>query len=69
MYSIVVVLIALFWFVGLATGVVATIFLTDLEDTYIFRPIKHFVAETKNGITRFGSKVLPSFNIVRAPRV
>lgn len=53
-------IVVLFWIVGVATGIVSAIFLLELEDRYIFQPIKSFTAEIKNGFTKIVSNVLVS---------
>jgi hypothetical protein len=49
-----VVVVVLFWFVGVATGIVSAIFLLDLEDAYIFQPTRYFISEIQ---TRFAKVV------------
>jgi len=60
MYVMVAWVVILFWVVGMAAGAISMIFLLDLEDAYIFRPIKHFIAEMKKRFTRIVSSVLVS---------
>ena len=60
MYSMMAILITLFWFVGMLTGIVTTIFVLDLEDKYFFEPVKYLTTEIKNVFTQVISGVLTS---------
>jgi hypothetical protein len=47
MYGLMAGLIVVFWFVGIVTGMVASIFLLELEDVYLFQPARRFFANLK----------------------
>lgn len=47
MYVLLAWIVVLFWIVGVATGIVSSIFLLELEDGYIFQPAKNFIIKTK----------------------
>lgn len=58
MYLVLMALIILFWIIGIATGMVATLFLLDLEVVYLFNPAKLFIVKMKNQFAATTSRVL-----------
>ncbi len=58
MYGLMAGLIVVFWFVGIATGMVASIFLLELEDRYIFQPWRRFIDNMKARAARGYSQIL-----------
>jgi len=52
MYVLMAEVVVLFWIVGVATGIVSTIFLLELEHKYIFQPAKYFVREMQIQFSR-----------------
>lgn len=47
MYMLIAEVVALFWVVGVITGMISVIFLLELEGEYILRPAKHLTRKVK----------------------
>ncbi|MHB1163002.1 MAG: hypothetical protein ACYCZZ_00510 [Minisyncoccota bacterium] len=60
MYVLVAETVALFWIVGVVTGMVSVIFLLELEGKYILQPAKHFVGKMKMQFARIASRTVTS---------
>jgi len=49
--------VVLFWIVGVATGIVSAIFFLELEEEYIFQPVKQYTAKIRKRFTKIISTI------------
>lgn len=60
MYVMMTVLVLIFWFGGVITGMASSIFLLGLEETYILQPLRYVRAEIKGRSIRVFSYLIMS---------